>query len=110
MTTSARIRKRVDSAAPGTFFRSSDFSGSTAAVEAAMSRLPSAGVLKRVHRGLYWKGVRSRFGSGRPAALAVGVELAGRRGVGPAGWTASHVLGLTTQVPPSTELTLVGRH
>jgi hypothetical protein len=110
MTISGRIRERVESASPGTFFRSRDFTGSTSAVETAMSRLASAGTLKRVHRGLYWKGVRSRFGSGRPPALAVGLELAGPRGVGPAGWTASHVLGLTTQVPPSTELTVVGRN
>ena len=110
MTTSARIRKRVESSDPGTFFRSSDFEGSTSAVETAMSRLARDGLLRRVHRGLYWKGVRSRFGGGRPPALAVGVELAGRRGVGPAGWTASHVLGLTTQVPPITELSVAGRH
>jgi hypothetical protein len=110
LTTTARIRKRVESAVPGTFFRSSDFEGSTSAVETAMSRLARDGLLRRVHRGLYWKGVRSRFGTGRPPALAVGVELAGRRGVGPAGWTASHVLGLTTQVPPTTELSVAGRH
>ena len=110
MTTSARIRKRVESADPGTFFRTGDFEGSTSAVETAMSRLARAGLLKRVHRGLYWKGVRSRFGSGRPPALAVGVELAGRRGVGPAGWTASHVLGLSTQVPSTIELSVAGRH
>jgi hypothetical protein len=110
MTTSARIRKRVESADPGTFFRSSDFEGSTSAVETAMSRLARDGLLRRVHRGLYWKGVRSRFGTGRPPALAVGVELAGRRGVGPAGWTASHMLGLATQVPPTTELSVAGRH
>jgi hypothetical protein len=110
MTTSAGIRKRVESADPGTFFRTSDFEGSTTAVETAMSRLTRTGLLRRVHRGLYWKGVSSRFGTGQPPALAVGVELAGRRGVGPAGWTASHVLGLTTQVPPTTELSVTGRH
>lgn len=110
VTTSAMIRKRVESADPGTFFWTSDFEGSTSAVETAMSRLARAGLLRRVHRGLYWKGVRSRFGSGRPPALALGVELAGRRGVGPAGWTASHVLGLSTQVPPTTELSVAGRH
>ena len=75
-----------------------------------MSRLARAGLVRRVHRGLYWKGVRSRFGAGRPPALAVGVALAGGRGVGPAGWTASHVLGLTTQVPPTAELSVTGRH
>jgi len=101
---------RVESADPGTFFRTTDFEGSISAVESAMSRLARAGALRRVHRGLYWKGVRSRFGTGRPPALAVGMELAGRRGVGPAGWTASHVLGLTTQVPATTELSVAGRH
>lgn len=110
MTTTGRIRNRVESADPGTFFRSRDFEGSTSAVETAMSRLARDGLLRRVHRGLYWKGVRSRFGTGRPPALAVGVELAGHRGVGPAGWTASRVLGLTTQVPPTTELSVAGRH
>jgi hypothetical protein len=29
--------------------------------------------------------------------------------VGPAGWTASHALGMTAQVPPTTELAVVGR-
>jgi hypothetical protein len=110
MTTTALVRKRVESADPGTFFRAGDFAGSTSAVETALSRLARAGVVKRVHRGLYWKGVPSRFGSGHPPSLAVGVELAGRKGVGPAGWTASHVLGLSTQVPPTVELTVVGRH
>jgi hypothetical protein len=84
--------------------------GSTSAIETAMSRLASTGLLKRVHRGLYWKGVRSRFGAGRPPALVVGVELAGRKGVGPAGWTASHLLGLSAQVPPTVELSVAGRH
>ena len=66
----------MESADPGTFFRSTDFEGSTSAVDTAMSRLARDGLLTRVHRGLYWKGVRSRFGTGRPPALAVGVELA----------------------------------
>jgi hypothetical protein len=109
MTTSGRIRKRVESAAPGTFFRLSDFAGTSSAVESAMSRLARSGLVQRVRHGLYWKGVRSRFGAGRPPALAVGVELAGAKGVGPAGWTASHSLGLTTQVPPTAELSMVGR-
>jgi hypothetical protein len=110
MTISGWIRMGVDSAVPGSFFRASDFPGSRSAIETALSRLVSEGVLRRVHRGLYWKGVHSRFGAGRPAPLAVGVEVAGRRGVGPAGWTASHLLGLSSQVAPTAELTVVGRH
>jgi hypothetical protein len=110
MTTSAAIRERVDAVAPGTFFRTRDFEGSTSAVETALSRLVRDGALRRVHRGLYWKGVRSRFGAGRPSPLAVGVELAGGRGVGPAGWSASHALGLSTQVPSLVQLSVAGRH
>lgn len=110
MTTSGRIRHRVAAAPAGRFFRPADFVGSTAAVETALSRLASEGTLRRVRRGLYWKGVNSRFGPGRPPANDVAVEVAGDRGNGPAGWTASHVLGLTTQVPAVTEMTVVGRH
>jgi len=75
MTTSARIRRRVESADPGTFFRTRDFEGSTSAVETAMSRLAHDGLLRRVHRGLYWKGVRSRFGTGRPPPIRIPVEF-----------------------------------
>ena len=110
MTDSRRIRNRVDSAPAGTFFRPGDFAGSSSAIETALSRLTSGGVLRRVGRGLYWKGVRSKFGSGTPDNLDVAMRLAGSKGVGPTGWTASHLLGLTTQVPPTAELTVAGRH
>src|SRR5439155_9333602 len=41
--------------------------------------------------------------------LAVALEVAGRSGVGPAGWTASHVLGLSSQVPPVVDVAVAGR-
>ncbi len=110
MTTSARIRHRIASAPAGSFFRPNDFAGSPAAVETALSRIAGEGALTRIRRGLYWKGVKSRFGPGRPAAHDVAIEVAGDKGNGPAGWTASHALGLTTQVPPVTDMTVVGRH
>jgi len=110
MTVSGRIRNRVDAAPTGTFFRPGDFAGSSSAIETTLSRLAREGRLLRVRRGLYWKGVRSRFGSGSPDSLDVALELAGPKGVGPTGWTASHALGLTTQVPPFAELAIAGRH
>ncbi len=110
MTTSGTIRRRVASASAGTFFRPDDFVGAPSAIETTLSRMASEGALTRVRRGLYWKGVDSRFGPGSPSARDVAVELAGDKGNGPSSWTASHVLGLTSQVPPVTDMTIVGRH
>ncbi len=61
-----------------------------------------------MRRGLYWKGVKSRFGPGRPRPEDVVNEVAEGRGVGPAGWSASHALGLSTQVPAVPEFAVVG--
>lgn len=83
------------------------------AVEIALSRAEKDGTLVRVHRGLYWKGTKTRFGSTRPdpmaAALAVAKSSGHPRGVGPCGWTASHALGLSTQVPAVTHVAVAGR-
>ncbi len=103
------IRARVGKARAGTFFRVSDFDGPRRAVESAFSRLadedPS---LRHVRRGLYWKGVSSKFGPGSPRTEDVVCEVAEGRGVGPTGWSASHALGLSTQVPARSEFAVVG--
>jgi hypothetical protein len=105
----ATIRSRVMRSHPGTFFHVSDFDGPRRAVESAFSRLAAEEEsLLRVRRGLYWKGVNSRFGPGRPRAVDVVREVAGTRGVGPAGWSAGHALGLSTQVPAVPEFAVVG--
>jgi hypothetical protein len=70
--------------------------------------MSSEGKLVRVRKGLYWKGVPSRFGAGRPNPLDVALKLT-PKGVGPTGWTASHALGLSTQVPAGSELAITGR-
>jgi hypothetical protein len=56
---------------------------------------------------MYWKGVNSRFGPGRPKAVDVALAAAGR-GAGPSGWSAGHALGLSTQVPAMPEVAVVG--
>lgn len=108
MTTSAVIRKRVENAESGSFFTLGDFEGSRRAVESALSRLAGKGALLRVRNGVYWKGVKSRFGSGNPRPEEIVLKLAGHRGVGPTGWSASHLLGLSTQVPSMPEFVVVG--
>lgn len=107
--TAETIRRRVNSAPSGTFFCTSDFDGPRSAVLTALSRLYADGELVRVRNGLYWKGVNSRFGKGRPDSAAAAAALTGGRGVGPTGWSATQALGLSTQVPPVAELAVTGR-
>lgn len=103
------VRRRIDRAIPGRFFLSSDFPGPRSAVEPALSRLAADDPrVVRVRRGLYWKGVNSRFGPGRPRPEEVARAVAGDRGLGPTGWSASQALGLSTQVAPVRSLVLVG--
>jgi Family of unknown function (DUF6088) len=109
MTDAGRLRKKVEASKPGTFLSVSDVPGSKAAIETAFSRLAAEGKLVRVRKGLYWKGVASRFGPGRPSPIDVALEVTGKKGIGPAGWTASHALGLSTQVPFTAELAIPGK-
>lgn len=104
----ATVRSRVDRSRVGTFFSVGDFTGSPRAVETALSRLAGAGRgLTHVRKGLYWKGVKSAFGTGRPSPESVVRKVAGNRS-GPSGWTASHALGLSTQVPAIPEFAIFG--
>lgn len=108
MSVAAMVRSRVDRSHVGTFFSVSDFPGSSRAVETALSRLVRENkALTRVRKGLYWKGVKSPFGAGRPNPESIVRKLAGSR-IGPSGWTASHVLGLSTQVPATPEFAIFG--
>ena len=73
-----------------------------------MSRLAAEGEVIRVRKGLYWKGPKTRVGMPFPRPLAVGLEIAGP-GSGPAGVSAAHGLGLTTQVPAIEQVAVPGR-
>lgn len=109
MSTAALVRDRVVRTPRGSFVRSADFTGSSSAVDMALSRLASErGPLVRVGRGVYWKGVDSRFGTGAPPALDAALEVAGP-GAGPAGWSALRFLGLTTQLPAVPHVAVPGR-
>lgn len=102
------IRASVAAAPVGTFIRSADVLGPRAAVNTALSRLAGAGDLVRVRNGLYWKGVKSNFGAGRPGLLDAAIAVAGPDGAGPSGWSATHALGLSTQLPATPEVAVAG--
>lgn len=108
MSVAEVVRTKVSKAKPGVLFTVDEFEGPRGPVETALSRLEDRGELRRVRKGLYFKGVRSRFGSGRPRVEDVVYKVCGTKGVGPTGWTASRVLGLSTQVPASHEFAVLG--
>jgi hypothetical protein len=108
MSVAESVRSRVSSAKPGTLFTVDEFEGPRGPIETALSRLEDRGDLRRVRKGLYFKGVRSRFGSGRPRVEDVVYKGCGTKGVGPTGWTASRVLRLSTQLPALHEFVVLG--
>jgi hypothetical protein len=109
VTAATAVLNRYEKARPGAFIHSRDIPGTRAAVDTALCRLAASRPdLVRAARGVYWKGVKSRYGAGRPDPAAVAAEVARGRGLGPTGWAAANALGLSTQVPATLELTVVG--
>ncbi|MEX1263098.1 MAG: DUF6088 family protein [Actinomycetota bacterium] len=110
VSVSSSIAAKIKGAPTGTFFETSDLATlGRAAAETSLSRIADRGDIVRVRRGLYWKGPKSRFGAGAPSPLAVALKLCAERGVGPTGWSAAAALGVTTQVPATPELVVVGQ-
>lgn len=81
------------------FWAPSDLAGSSSTVLHALSRLVEEGELRRVRKGLYWRGTMTALGMSPPASEKLVEVLAGKKGVGPAGLSAANALRLSTQVP-----------
>ena len=116
MSISSELRSEVLVAPIGTWFVVKDLTrrfGERRAIDIALSRAAKSGDLVRVRRGLYWKGVKTRFGTTKPDTFAMGLgvlEAFGiTSGVGPTGWSASQALGLSTQIPAETHIAVPGR-
>lgn len=91
------------------FWHPEDFDGSPQAVVKALSRLVGSGELRRIRRGVYWRGESTRLGMAPPSPQRVVQELVEPLGVGPAGWSAGLALGLSTQVPREEIVAVTGR-
>ena len=102
------VRKRVLHSRDR-FWRPEDFDGSPDAVAKALSRIAGAGELRRVRRGLYWRGAPTRLGMAPPPSDRFAKEVIGAPGTGPAGWSAALALGLSTQVPRRETIAVPGR-
>ncbi len=94
----ADLRKRI-LRSRNRFWRPEDFDGSPDAVTQALSRHARAGDLRRVRRGLYWRGTPTRLGMAPPPHDHLATEVGTTFGTGPAGLSAALALGLSTQVP-----------
>ncbi len=91
------------------FWTPEDFRGAPLAVAKALSRLEKAGEVRRIRRGLYWRGVVTPLGMAPPPAMRLARELVGTRGVGPGEGSAALALGLSTHVPAMTTIAVPGR-
>jgi hypothetical protein len=107
-TVATAIREKVASSGDR-FWRPSDFSGSPDAVAKTLSRLADAGELRRIRRGLYWRGTPTRLGMAPPSPARLAEEVVGSSGIGPAGLSAALALGLATQVPRFDMIAVPGR-
>lgn len=100
-TTSIVPAVAIRSARPRSFVRLETLPGTDAARRKAVSRAVEAGDLIKVRHGLYYRGVKTRYGMTGPSTVEVALEALGRKGVGPAGFSAAREWSLTTQVPPA---------
>lgn len=108
MNTARLVRERVANAPERSFVAVADMAWPRHAVECELSRLAGRGEVVRVRKGLYWKGPMTRLGMPLPGAMEVGLAIGGV-GAGPAGLSAAHLLGLTTQVPATESIAVAGR-
>ena len=102
------VRKRVLSSRDR-FWRPEDFDGSPDAVAQALSRMARSGEVRRVRRGLYWRGTPTRLGMAPPPPGRLAKAVVGGTGSGPAGWSAALALGLSTQVARREAVAVPGR-
>jgi hypothetical protein len=94
------VRDQVN-ASTDQYWSVGDFNLDSHAVASELSRLRRAGELESVRRGLYWRGRRTRFGQvGAPAVEAVRKLVSGDEALGAAGWYATNLFRLSTQVSP----------
>ena len=110
MSTTQRIRAKLDQLPPGEPVGYADFVREPAefgAVAAALSRLSKSGELTRLAKGRYYRPARGRFGPLVPTQAAVVAAVGAAPGPPPAyptGLAVYNALGLTTQVPATLTL------
>jgi len=92
------------------FWIPSDFSGlPRRPVLRALDRLEQQGELRRVRRGVYWRGKRPDGGVSAPTPEQLVAQITGLAGVGPAGELALWALGISLSPPARTVVCVPAR-
>ncbi|BAI95277.1 hypothetical protein GG804_28765 [Sphingomonas histidinilytica] len=109
-----RIMKRVRGKGRGWVFTPKSFVdfGTRGSVDMALSRLASAGDIRRIGRGLYdYPRQHDKLGALSPDPANVAKALSTQSGdkLAPSGATAANNLGLSTQVPARASYATTGR-
>lgn len=91
------------------FWRPSDLATSGSTTLHLLADLVDAGELRRIRRGLYWRGSPSPLGMGYPSTDALVHEITPGPGVGPTGLYAANLLRLSTQVARRAEIAVPHR-
>lgn len=81
------------------FWTPDDLSGAESTRQHLLAELVRAGELRRISRGLYWRGTRTPLGMSPPSPAALLARIAPGHGSGPAGLSAANALRLSTQIP-----------
>lgn len=81
------------------FWQPSDFPLAASTAHHLLGELDDRGELRRIRRGLYWRGLKTPLGMAPPPPERLIETLAPGPGVGPAGLSAANLLRLSTQVP-----------
>lgn len=81
------------------FWTPDDLAGAESTRQHLLAELVRVGELRRVSRGLYWRGTRTPLGMSPPSPAALLARIAPGHGSGPAGLSAANALRLSTQIP-----------
>lgn len=95
----AAAARRAVLTSRGRFWEPGDFSLTASTTHHLLGELETRGELRRVRRGLYWRGTRTPLGMAPPPTERLIEALARGPGVGPAGLSAANLLRLSTQIP-----------
>src|SRR3954454_11358664 len=91
------------------FWAPSDLPGAESTVQHLLAELTRQGELRRVRRGLYWRGTKTPLGMSPPSTTALVARLAPAKGSGPAGLSAANALRLSTQIPRRAQVAVPAR-
>lgn len=85
------------------FWTTAELDAPSSTVQHVLAELVRLGELRRIRRGLYWRGIKTPLGMSPPSPQALAGQLIGKPGFGPAGFSAANALRLSNQIPRRAE-------